>query len=101
MPGTMQSIRSICPNKSLPRRRAEPRISRRGTGRGDEGYGFLPLTSATMLQGRPWKLVLVRTGNMGLKESKALFETHIPAITEALEICTLAEIDKQTVSVVV
>ena len=54
-----------------------------------------------LLQGRPWKLVLVRTGNMGLKETKALFDTHIPAITEALETCTLVEIDKQTVSVVV
>ena len=37
--------------------------------------------------------------NMGLKETKALFETHLPAITEALETCTLVEIDKQTVSV--
>ena len=54
-----------------------------------------------LLQGRPWKLVLVRTGNMGLKETKALFETHLPAISEALETCTLVEIDKQTVSVVV
>ena len=54
-----------------------------------------------LLQGRPWKLVLVRTGNMGLKETKLLFATHLPAITEALETCTLVELDKQAVSVVV
>ncbi len=53
-----------------------------------------------LLHGRPWKLVLVRTGNMGLSETKRLFSTHLAAITEALESCTLVEIDKQTVSVV-
>ena len=53
-----------------------------------------------LLHGRPWKLVLVRTGNMSLRETKQLFENHLPAIAAALETCTLVEIDRQTVSVV-
>ena len=53
-----------------------------------------------LLHGRPWKLVLVRTGNLGLKATKQMFETHLPAIESALQICTLVELDRQTVSVV-
>ena len=53
-----------------------------------------------LLQGRPWKLVLVRTGNMGLRDTKALFVQHLHAISLALESCTLVEIDRQTVRVV-
>ena len=54
-----------------------------------------------LLHGRPWKLVLVRTGNMGLKDTKALFERHLPAIITALSTCTLVEIDRQSVTVMV
>jgi predicted nuclease of predicted toxin-antitoxin system len=54
-----------------------------------------------LLHGRPWKLVLVRTGNMGLKETKRLFETHMPAIVAALDTCTLVEIDRQHVTAVI
>jgi predicted nuclease of predicted toxin-antitoxin system len=32
-----------------------------------------------LLHGRPWKLVLVRTGNLGLKATRNMFETHLPA----------------------
>jgi predicted nuclease of predicted toxin-antitoxin system len=53
-----------------------------------------------LLHGRPWKLVLVRTGNMGLKDTKLLFETHLPAIITALANCSLVEIDRQRVVVV-
>ncbi len=53
-----------------------------------------------LLQGRPWKLVLVRTGNMSLRETKQLFETHLPAIVAALAACTLVEIDRQKISIV-
>ncbi len=42
-----------------------------------------------LLQGRPWKLVLVRTGNLGLKATKQMFETHLPTIETALQTCTL------------
>lgn len=53
-----------------------------------------------LLHGRPWKLVLVRTGNLGLKATKQMFETHLPTIEAALQTCTLVELDQQTVSVV-
>ncbi|TDU67247.1 putative nuclease of predicted toxin-antitoxin system [Prosthecobacter fusiformis] len=53
-----------------------------------------------LLQGRPWKLVLVRTGNMGLKDTRRMFEQHLPAILEALNECTLVELDRQKVSAV-
>jgi len=51
-----------------------------------------------LLHGRPWKLVLVRTGNLGLKATKRMFETHIGAIETALESCTLLELDQQNVT---
>jgi predicted nuclease of predicted toxin-antitoxin system len=54
-----------------------------------------------LLQGRPWKLVLVRTGNLGLKATKQMFETHLPGIEAALQKGTLVELDQQSVSVVV
>jgi predicted nuclease of predicted toxin-antitoxin system len=53
-----------------------------------------------LLQGRPWKLMLVRTGNLALKATKQMFETHLPAIEAALQSCTLVELDQQKVSVV-
>lgn len=51
-----------------------------------------------ILQGRPWKLVLVRTGNIGTSELRALFERHLPAILAALETHSLVEIDRQAVT---
>ncbi len=53
-----------------------------------------------LLHGRPWKLVLVRTGNLGLKATKLMFETHLPEIVVKLQHCTLVELDQQTVFVV-
>jgi predicted nuclease of predicted toxin-antitoxin system len=52
-----------------------------------------------LLQGRPWKLVLVRTGNMGVMSTKQMFETHLPAIEAALMKGTLVELDQEKVSV--
>jgi len=52
-----------------------------------------------ILQKRPWKLVLVRTGNLGLKETKRMFENHPPAIEQALESCSLVELDQKSVSI--
>ena len=51
-----------------------------------------------VLQGRPWKLVLLRTGNISLAELKTLFARHLPAIEQALQSCTLVEVDRQTVA---
>jgi predicted nuclease of predicted toxin-antitoxin system len=53
-----------------------------------------------LLHGRPWKLILVRTGNLGLKSTKLMFETHLPEIEIALHRCTLVEVDQQMVTVV-
>jgi predicted nuclease of predicted toxin-antitoxin system len=53
-----------------------------------------------LLHGRPWKLVLVKTGNLGLKETKLMFEKLIAAIEAALQIGTLVELDQQSVSAV-
>jgi predicted nuclease of predicted toxin-antitoxin system len=53
-----------------------------------------------LLHGRPWKLVWVRTGNLGLKATKLMFETHLPALEAALTSCTLVELDQQKVSIV-
>ena len=51
-----------------------------------------------ILQGRPWKLLLVRTGNIGTSELRTLFERHLPAILSALETHSLVEIDRQAVT---
>ncbi len=53
-----------------------------------------------LLHGRPWKLALVRTSNLGLKATKQMFETHLHVIEAALQTCTLVELDQQRVSVV-
>ena len=38
-----------------------------------------------LLHQRPWKLILVRTGNIGVRELNALFAKHLAAILSALE----------------
>lgn len=53
-----------------------------------------------LLQGRPWKLVLVKTGNLGLKATWQMFEAHLPTIESALQTCTLVELDQQSVAVI-
>ena len=52
-----------------------------------------------ILQNRPWKLILVRTGNLGLKETKRMFENHLPEIENALKSCSLVGLNTQTVSI--
>lgn len=52
-----------------------------------------------LLHGRPWKLVLVRTGNLGVKATKRMFETHLPAIEELLDNCTMLEMDQTQISI--
>ena len=54
-----------------------------------------------LLQGKPWKLLLVRTGNIRTGDLKALFERHLPEIIAALEQNSLVELDRQTVRVIV
>ncbi len=51
-----------------------------------------------ILQGRPWKLLLVRTGNIGTRELKAIFTRNLPAILAALQSHTLVELDRVAVT---
>lgn len=52
-----------------------------------------------LLHGHPWKLVLVRTGNLGLKATRLMFENHLTAIEAALQTHTLVELDQEAVTV--
>ena len=54
-----------------------------------------------LLHGKPWKLLLVRTGNIRTRELKALFGRHLPEIIAALEQNSLVELDRLTVRVIV
>ena len=54
-----------------------------------------------LLHQKPWKLLLVRTGNIRTRDLKALFERHLTAIVAALEQSSLVELDRQTVTVVI
>lgn len=47
-----------------------------------------------LLQGRPWKLLLVRTGNVRTRDLTLLFERNLPRILEALTSNTLVELDQ-------
>ena len=49
------------------------------------------------LQHRPWKLLLVKTGNISTRELRELFERSLPAIETAFQSCTLVEIDRLAV----
>ncbi len=53
-----------------------------------------------LLHGKPWKLLLVRTGNIRKNDLIALFEKHLPQIIAALEQNSLVELDRQSVHVV-
>lgn len=53
-----------------------------------------------ILHGKPWKLLLVRTGNIRTPDLKRLFETHLPVIMSALFIHSLVELDRESVHIV-
>jgi len=53
-----------------------------------------------VLQQRPWKLLLVRTGNIRTRELKELFQRQLPAIVHALESHSLVELDRSSVQAV-
>lgn len=53
-----------------------------------------------LLYGRPYKLLLIRTGNIRARDLVMLIQRQLPAIVEALESYTLVEIDRLTVRVV-
>jgi predicted nuclease of predicted toxin-antitoxin system len=51
-----------------------------------------------LVLGRPWKLVLVKTGNMSKGDLCSLFERHLSEIETALEQYALVEIDRTAVT---
>ena len=52
-----------------------------------------------MLHGKPAKLLLVRAGNLRLRDLVKLFETHLPEIISALENNSLVEIDRSQITI--
>ena len=50
------------------------------------------------LHGRPWKLLLVKTGNISTRDLCVLLERNLPAIEAALESHTLVEVDRSAVT---
>ena len=54
-----------------------------------------------LLHGKPWKLLLVRTGNIRTRDLNALFQRHLPEIIAALGQYSLVELDRQRVRTVV
>jgi predicted nuclease of predicted toxin-antitoxin system len=50
-----------------------------------------------VLHGKPWKLLLIRTGNIRTRDLKSLFERHLPEIVTALEQHSLVELDWEQV----
>jgi predicted nuclease of predicted toxin-antitoxin system len=55
---------------------------------------------AHLLHGKPWKLLLIRTGNIGTHDLTDLFERHLPAIVAAFDGNSLVQLDRQTVQIV-
>ena len=51
-----------------------------------------------VLQGRPWKLLLIKTGNMSAEDFCVLLERHLSTIETALHTHTLVEIDRSSIT---
>jgi len=54
-----------------------------------------------LLRQAPYKLVLVRTGNIRIRELKDLFARNLPLIEQALKTHSLVELDRSAVRVVI
>ena len=53
-----------------------------------------------LLHGKPWKLLLVRTGNIRARDLKALFQIHLPTIIALLEQNSLVVLDRLNVQAI-
>lgn len=51
-----------------------------------------------LLQGRPWKLLLIKTGNISTRDLCSLVERNLSAIESALQSNSLVELDRATVT---
>ena len=50
-----------------------------------------------LLHGRPWKLLLVKTGNISTRDLRDLFERNLPEMEAAFQTHTLVEVDRSAV----
>ena len=50
-----------------------------------------------VLHGKPWKLLLILTGNIRTRDLKSLFDRHLPEIISSLEHHSLVELDWEQV----
>ena len=53
-----------------------------------------------LLHGQPWKLLLIRTGNIRNRDLKALLTKHLPAIVEALTHHSLVELHRESIQII-
>ncbi len=51
-----------------------------------------------VLHGRPWKLLLIKTGNISSQDVCVLLERHLSTIETVLQTHTLVEIDRSSVT---
>lgn len=51
-----------------------------------------------VLQGRPWRLLLIKTGNISSQDICVLLERHLPTIETVLQTHTLVEIDRSSIT---
>jgi len=54
-----------------------------------------------LLRQQPYKLILVRTGNIGISELQELFAKNLPAIEKALKKQSLVELDRSKLRIVI
>lgn len=54
-----------------------------------------------VLQGRPWKLLLIKTGNISTQDLSALIGRHLSTIEHVLQTHTLVEVDRSSVTPVI
>jgi predicted nuclease of predicted toxin-antitoxin system len=54
-----------------------------------------------LLHGKPWKLLLIRTGNIRARDLTLLFERFLPTIVAVLDKNSLVELDWKSVRVIV
>ena len=54
-----------------------------------------------VLTGKPHKLLLIRNGNIRVRDLRHLFQQHLPAILQALETNSLVELDHSEIRIVV
>jgi predicted nuclease of predicted toxin-antitoxin system len=53
-----------------------------------------------LLYGKPWKLLLIRTGNIRARDLKALFQIHLPTVIAALDQNSLVVLDRLNVEII-